>query len=152
MPRKHTKGRGTKSHGQRFEVGITSGVTITTIPSGITIYKGVLYDDDGNMNGVVGLSSGMLMVSGTTITKGTDFQVFSAAATPDQTAFYGLGLTTIVAFIATYGINTAATRCVVCVENGGASVGSHVTAHYTIAGSGVSYTSGISMDYIAIGT
>ena len=148
MPRRHAKGRQGKDIGQRFNRGVTSGVTFTTIPSGVTLAKGGIQTNLGYM--IAGLSDGILIVAGTTRTKGGVSQVFTATGS-GAGAYFGLGMTTITSMLVSCGLETGVSQPFAFVSND-VLTPAHVTVHYNVADSGVSYGSAVSIEYLAIGT
>lgn len=159
MPRKYAKGRGTKDVGQRFNRGITSGVTFVTIPSGVTVSNagitapsGTIQDGNGYM--VAGQTAGWEMFAGVTITKGGASQVFQAG-TPTETSHYGFGFTnSIISVVATVsgqsGQMSGTSGIASVTYSEAAGVLSACTIWYT-SGNGVAL-GGCSLSIIAIGT
>ena len=159
MPRKRAIGRQSKDIGQRFNVGVTSGVTFVTMPSGTTVANaGIttplvtaasIINSANSGYPIVGLSDAIMIVSGTTRTFGGGSQYFHATGSGGDPKF-GLGMTTITAFIATCGLRSDVTRTHIVVENTGTGAG--VTIYTLGVVSGSTNTSAVSVDYIAIGT
>lgn len=165
MPRAHGKGRQTKDIGQRFNRGITSGVTFATIPSGVTI-GGTGIDATGlSVTAAVIYASGSLktsegfciasdtngveFASGVTRTKGGCSQVFMATGS-GAGAYFGLGFTnTITSMTATIGLKsgTSINNCNIDLHGSN----THATVHY-FDYSGASYGSWVSVFYFATGT
>ena len=159
MPRKASRGRQGKNIGQRFNNGITSGVTIVTIPSGTTVANaGIttplvtaasIVNSSNSGYPVTGLTDAIMVVSGTTRTKGGVSQVFTATGS-GAGAYFGLGMTTITAMMVSAGLETGTSQFYAYVSNDGLTT--HATVYYNTADSGASYGSSVSIDYIAIGT
>ena len=158
MPRKYSPGRQSKDIGQRFNRGITSGVTLVTVPSGSTVANaGIttplltvasIINSTNSGYPVTGLTDGIMVVSGSTTTKGGVSQVFTAAGGGSGQQF-GLGMTSIVAMKVTAKHLAGTSPAMLSVAN--YSDGASVTVFYNNH-SGSSYNTKTLLEFLAIGT
>ncbi len=165
MPRRHGRGRGTKGFGTQFNKGSVSGVTFVTKPSGVTIAKNLiqtagvtitpsgvsaqqLYSPAIGAYALYSLTDGVVIKSGVTRTKGGSSQVFNAGAAVGNQ--FTLGMTTVINMIANIHLESGVSAMFGIVETD--TTGSAATVHYMIGGSGATYASAVTINYVAIGT